>query len=100
MTVLPLKVQQRAAAAVRREAPTHLFSVGQVVRYKGGFGRLAGPAELFRVTATLPVRGDSPQYRIRNDEERHERVSGQDDLEAVAVDTSETTLIERTFGLG
>jgi hypothetical protein len=100
MTVLPLKIRQRPASAARREAPTHLFSVGQVVRYKGGFGRTAGPAEVFRITATLPVRGDSPQYRIRNDEERHERVSGQDDLEGVSSDRTGATLIERTFGHG
>ena len=37
--------------------------------------------DIFRITAKLPPRGSSPQYRIRNDEERHERVTTQDDLE-------------------
>ena len=40
-------------------------------------------AEVFRITATLPARDNSPQYRMRNDEERHERVTTEDNLEEV-----------------
>jgi hypothetical protein len=58
--------------------------------------------DIYRITGKLPPRGDSLQYRIRNDDERHERVTTQDSLEPV--DLSPTgdgaTLIERTFGHG
>ena len=80
----------------RREAPMHLFAIGQNVRLKSGFARMTMPADIYRVTGTLPPRGNSPQYRIRSDEERHERVMTQDDLEAVGIQ-SDSSLIERTF---
>ena len=56
--------------------------------------------EIYHVTATLPARGDSLQYRIRNDGERHERVTTQDSLEPVHLSPAadDATLIERTFG--
>ena len=62
----------------------------------------AKSADIYHITATLPPRGNSPQYRIRNDEERHERVTTQDDLEPVAISqpSDSATLIERTFGNG
>ncbi len=100
MTVSPLKVGVRDAPTVRREASTHLFTVGQAVRFKGGFGLKAGPTEVYHVTRTLPPRGNSPQYRIRNDDERHERVTSQDDLEGIPETSGEASLIERTFGHG
>jgi hypothetical protein len=80
----------------------HLFTVGQAVRLKGGFGRPYQSADIYRITGTLPARGDAPQYRIRNDDERHERVMTQDSLEPVAISPAEegATLIERTFGYG
>ena len=93
-------IQQRNPS--RREAATHLFSVGQLVRLRGTLGTFPKSAETYRVTATLPARGDSPQYRIRNDEERHERMTTQDSLEAVGTSLSGEgeTLMERTFGHG
>lgn len=100
MTVLPLKVGVRAEPTPRRETPTHLFVVGQAVRFKSGFGMKAGPTEIYHVTRTLPPRGNSPQYRIRNDEERHERVTSQDDLEGIPSTQGEASLMERTFGHG
>lgn len=92
-------IRQRRGRQGRREAATHLFIVGQAVRLRGGFG---SPAEIYRITATLPQRGDSLQYRIRNDEERHERVTTQDNLERVSLAHSAdgATLLERTFGNG
>jgi len=55
---------------------------GQAVRMTGGFGLSPSTAEAHRVTALLPAREDnSPQYRHRNDEERHERVTTEDSLE-------------------
>ncbi|MBB2969849.1 hypothetical protein [Mesorhizobium sp. RMAD-H1] len=93
---------RRNTRPIRREAPTHLFTVGQAVRLKGGFGRPALPADIYHITATLPPMGGSPQYRIRNDDERHERVTTQDSLEPVGMSQSGggATLIERTFGHG
>ena len=93
---------QRYPRPIRRDPATHLFAVGQPVRLKGGFGRTFQSADIYRITATLPPRGESPQYRIRNDEERHERVTTQDSLEPVGISPAEegATLIERTFGYG
>ena len=59
----------------------HRFAVGQTVRLKGSFGMSPNAAEVYRVTGKLPARDNSPQYRIRNDEERHERVTTEDNLE-------------------
>lgn len=88
---------------VRREAASHLFAIGQTVRLKTRFATALPPSSLFHITATLPPKVNSPQYRIRNDEERHERVATQDDLEPVDLSgagNEATTLLERTFGLG
>lgn len=71
------------APAPRSETPSHLFTIGQAVRRKGGWGRQVSRLDLFRITATLPETGGSPQYRLRNEDERHERVMAEDDLEAV-----------------
>jgi hypothetical protein len=86
----------------RHESPTHLFTIGQAVRLRGGFGKLPQHAEIYRITGTLPPQGDSLQYRIRNDDERHERVTTQDSLEPVDISQSSSgaTLIEWTSGHG
>lgn len=83
-----------------RDTAPHRFAVGDAVRLKGGFGRPA--LDIYHITGTLPARGDSPQYRIRNDDERHERVTTQDNLEPVSRSKADAgaTLIERTFGHG
>lgn len=98
----PVRRAVRATRPTRREVPTHLFSIGQAVRLKGGFGGPAWPTDIYHVTGMLPQRGNSPQYRIRNDDERHERVTTQDCLERVDVSRpgDGATLIERTFGHG
>lgn len=67
----------------RQKFPTHRFAIGQTVRLQSSFGMSLRTAELYRVTATLPLRDCSPQYRIRSDEERHERVTTEDNLEEV-----------------
>ncbi|KAB2950370.1 MAG: hypothetical protein F9K19_22305 [Rhizobiaceae bacterium] len=88
---------------VRRETASHLFSVGQTVRLKTGFATARPPSSIFHITATLPPKMNSPQYRIRNDDERHERVATQDDLEPVDASRpggEAATLMERTFGHG
>lgn len=93
---------RRVSRPARQEPPAHLFTIGQAVRLKGGFIRPALPTDIYHITGTLPARGDSPQYRIRNDDERHERVTTQDSLEPVDMSQSSSgaTLIERTFGHG
>ncbi|WP_411956291.1 hypothetical protein [Arvimicrobium flavum] len=90
------------ARTTRHEPPTHLFTIGQAVRLRGWFGKLPQHAEIYRITGTLPPRGESLQYRIRNDDERHERVTTQDSLEPVDMSQSgsRATLIARTFGHG
>ena len=88
--------------ATPRDAAKHLFSIGQSVRLKGGFQTSPKLGDVYRITATLPPRDNLFQYRIRHDEERHERVATQDRLEPVSLDQPDfgVTLIERTFGNG
>ncbi len=72
---------------------THLFSVGQYVRLKRKYGLSPATAENYRVTGVLPARDNSPQYRIRSDEEKHDRVATEDTLDAMdAVDGQFATL--------
>ena len=73
----------RSGAPVHREVATHLFSVGQTVRLRKAPGQYPTTGEIYRITATLPPQGNSPQYRIRSNDERHERVATQDSLERV-----------------
>jgi hypothetical protein len=93
---------RRNSRPLRREAATHLYAVGQTVRLKGSFGTFPKTAEIYHITGMLPARGDSPQYRIRNDQERHERVTTQDSLDPVRQpsESENATLLERTFGHG
>ena len=92
----------RSTRPIRREAATHLYAVGQIVRLKGRLGSFPTAAEIYHITAMLPPSGGSLQYRVRNDEERYERVTTQDNIEPVqASPHGETaTLLERTFGHG
>lgn len=71
------------------EKPLHRFQVGQVVRMNSRTGLARDTAELFHVTGLLPVgRNSSPQYRIRNDGELHERVAIEDSIALVADETA------------
>lgn len=63
--------------------PDHRFAIGQSVRMKGRIGLSPKTAETFRITGKLPAKDNSPQYRMRSDDERHERVITEDSLEAV-----------------
>jgi hypothetical protein len=95
-------ILQRNSPPIRYEAATHLFTIGQIVRLKGGFGLQSQSADTYRVTAMLPPRGDSQQYRIRNEAEHYERLATQDSLEAVSITPAGPSgaLIEGTFGAG
>jgi hypothetical protein len=92
----------RNVRPIRHDPTPHLFAVGQTVRLKRNFGMYPSTnTEIYHVTGTMPPNADSPQYRIRNDDERHERVVTQDNLESVDLQPEDNlTLIERTFGNG
>lgn len=98
----PTGFMRRNRRPLRPETAAHLYAVGQAVRLKGRLGSFKETAEIYHITGTLPPKGDSPQYRIRNDGERHERVTTQDNLELVQeTSTGENAiLLERTFGHG
>lgn len=61
----------------------HRFPIGLSVRLKGREYISPRAAETYRITAKLPLRDNSPQYRIRNDELGQERVSTEDNLEPI-----------------
>lgn len=63
--------------------PAHRYVIGQAVRMKRTFGLSPAMPGPFRITGTLPERHNSPQYRMRNDAERHDRVMTEDEIEAV-----------------
>ncbi|MBO9097746.1 MULTISPECIES: hypothetical protein [Rhizobium] len=60
----------------------HRFPIGQSVRLKSRQGLSPRAADTYRIIALLPVRDNSPQYRMRNDEVSQERVSQERDIEA------------------
>lgn len=96
-------VSRRASRPIRPDTPTHLHAVGLAVRLSGGFmQRSQAAVGTYHITGTLPLRGELPQYRIRSDDERHEQVATQDNLEPVNSPSGGegATLIERTFGCG
>lgn len=93
-------ISRHPSRPMRPDAATHLYAVGQAVRLKGGFMQRPQTAGIYHITGTLPPAGGLPQYRIRNDDEHHERVTTQDRLEPVNAPSARAgaTLIERTFG--
>jgi hypothetical protein len=76
------------------EPATHLFALGQAVQLKSG---VPAGGNVYRITAQLPPIGDSPQYRIRNDTEKFERVATQVNLEMIRGEN--VSLIEKSFAL-
>jgi hypothetical protein len=84
----------------RRQVPhstMHLFEVGQAVRLKHS---LWGTGNVYLITAKLPPVGDAPQYRIRNEGEKFERMATQDNLAHALTSTggASAALLERSFG--
>jgi hypothetical protein len=61
----------------------HRFAIGQSVRLKGTIGVSLQTGHIFRITGRMPPRDNSPQYRIRNEGEWHERVAAENSLEDV-----------------
>lgn len=76
-----IRFQQQPGAQARAEKPSHLFAIGQIVRMKGKTGLAQNMAEIYSVKSTLPIKDGSPQYRIRSDNESHDRVTTEDNLE-------------------
>ncbi len=68
-----------------RETPLHRFAIGQQVRLRSGGGAMMKPTAIFEILATLPPLGHSFQYRIRDAEEKHERMTTEDNLEAIDI---------------
>ncbi|WP_163269348.1 hypothetical protein [Chelativorans alearense] len=64
---------------------SHRFAIGQHVRMSNRFSLSPDTAKIYHITATLPARDNSLQYRIRNDDERHDRVTTEDSLEEIKV---------------
>lgn len=82
-----IRFQQARGVGARAvaEKPSHRFTIDQTVRMKGRVGLARTTPELFHVKATLPVKDGSPQYRIRSDDESHDRVTTEDNLEAAEI---------------
>lgn len=94
--------RRRSTSEDNNDPLVHKFKVGQIVRFKPGLREAIIPDQDYRIVANLPVRDDSPQYRIRNSGERHERVTTQDLL--MPANEKETdprrNLVDETFGKG
>lgn len=56
MTALSLMQRSRP---IRRATAKHLFTIGQAVRLKRGFGTLPKFGDIYRITGTLPPRSPS-----------------------------------------
>jgi hypothetical protein len=89
----------RRGTRSRSETPSHFYKIGQSVRFVTPFRTSATSiSEVYEVTATLPARDASPQYRIRALNELHERVTTEVNLEPIRAKVTETSLLEATFG--
>jgi len=78
-----MDAQRRSGASAAYVAPSHVFHVGDAVHVRRSY-QYAAAAGVYHVTATLPPFDGQFQYRIRNDDERYERVVTQDRLEPIA----------------
>jgi hypothetical protein len=72
--------EKRVARPIKA-APVHRYKAGDRVRVNGHRSMLQRAEGAYRVLATLPFEGNALQYRVRNDEERYERIVSEDDLE-------------------
>jgi hypothetical protein len=70
------------AGKTKQDMSIHRFPIGQTVRLKSRRGLSPKAADVYQIVAFLPVRDNSPQYRMRNDEVAQERVSQERDIEA------------------
>lgn len=58
----------------------HRFRIGQAVTLAPGFGYARGAGASYQIVALLPSNGAHYQYRIKNNEERFERVAAENEL--------------------
>jgi hypothetical protein len=94
--------RRRSTSEDKNDPLVHKFKVGQTVRFKPNLREAIIPDQDYRIVANLPVRDDSPQYRIRNSGERHERVTTQEQLMAANEKEADPAgnLMDETFGKG
>ncbi len=59
----------------------HKFRVGQAVSFSPGRGIDHRSKGGYTVSRLLPVEGNTPQYRIKNDVDGHERMVQENELE-------------------
>jgi hypothetical protein len=91
-------VPRRFQRSPPRESARHFFALGDAVQLKD---TLSGAGKTYLITAKLPPSGDSLQYRIRNDDERFERVTTQANLEFASASHSDSDVLTRkSFNLG
>jgi len=86
-------VFRRSSLPVRLDAVKHAYTAGQSVRLKADFNG----SRVYRIISRLPIERDSLQYRIRSDEECHERVAAQENLEPIVESTQRSDLTTRIF---
>jgi hypothetical protein len=100
--MISIRSERLNSRPTRREAATHRYSLGQSVRLKRSFNTIQQSHEIYQITARLPPRGDSLQYRIRSEAENHERMATEDSLEPVHAsrDDEDAALLKRTFSNG
>lgn len=58
----------------------HKYSIGQIVSLTRGFGYSQNTTVAFEIMAQLPTNGIHYQYRIRNGDEKFERVAAENEL--------------------
>lgn len=60
----------------------HKFTIGTEVRLASRTGIFPSAAETYSITALLPEKDQSPQYRLRDEASGQERVSMESNLQA------------------
>ena len=70
-------------SARRVEEPTRRFAIGDRVTLAAGYGYTRDPLSYFTITQTLPDNGRHFMYRIRNENEKFERVAPENVLLAL-----------------
>jgi hypothetical protein len=71
--------QAPRVSGMRRVATlNHLFHNGQAVRFKNTMLSAGG---VYQIVASLPPLGATPQYRIRSENEKFERMASESDIE-------------------
>ena len=83
MRRFPILPEDLAPALQGMLMPIHRFTVGQAVRLTNLTALSPKAASTYTVQAPMPVRDNSPQYRLYNEEFNQGRVAMERDLELV-----------------